>query len=237
MMSKIIHRADTRGIADHGWLKAKHSFSFAGYMNPERVHFGKLRVLNDDMIAPAKGFGLHPHDNMEIITIPLSGVIAHKDNTGGNGRITAGEVQVMSAGTGLYHSEFNGSDEEWLSLLQIWVMPKEHNIAPRYDQRTFGLEGRKNQWQIVASPMEADQALWINQDSKFLLSNLEAGNKLNYTPMLSDNGLYIFVIDGELEVEGEVLQKRDALGVTGGHEVTFISKAGAEFLVIDVPMH
>ncbi len=211
-MNKIIHKADSRGYADHGWLQSFHSFSFANYHNPEKVRFGLLRVLNDDIVAPGMGFGTHPHDNMEIVTIPLKGELAHQDSTGNKEVIKAGEVQIMSAGSGLTHSEFNNSKKEFVNLFQIWVFPKEKNITPRYDQKIFDPEERKNKFQIVVSPDEKDGALWINQDAYFTLGNFDEGNSVKYEIKKNGNGVYIMITEGSAEIDGEVLSRRDAIG-------------------------
>src|SRR5258708_2060005 len=209
-MKTILQKASERGAADHGWLKAKHYFSFASYHNPEKVHFGLLRVLNDDIVAGGGGFGTHPHDNMEIVTIPLTGALQHKDSTGGNGIIKAGDVQIMSAGTGVRHSEANASATEPVTLFQVWIFPKERNIEPRYDQRNFDIAERVNKWQTVISPVEADKALWINQDAKFSLTKLEAGKTLDYTNAFTGNGVFLVVINGTVKVGAVDLNKRDA---------------------------
>lgn len=235
-MRTVIHKAAERGAADHGWLNAKHSFSFAGYHNPDKVHFGALRVLNDDIIAGGGGFPTHPHDNMEIVTIPLTGALQHKDSTGGEGVIQAGDVQIMSAGTGVRHSEFNASATESVNLFQCWLFPKEVNIKPRYDQRTFALEDRVNKWQIVVSPLEDDKALWINQDARFLLTKIEAGKELPYSNAFTGNGVYIMVINGAVTIGGHELTKRDAIGVSEADSFTIVASTDAELLAIEVPM-
>ena len=179
-MKTTIFKATDRGSADYGWLKPNYYFSFSNYYNPQRIHFGVLRVLNDDFIMGGGAFPTHPHDNMEIVTIPLTGAVHHKDNTGGEGIIKAGDVQIMSAGSGILHSESNASATDPLTLFQIWVFPKIKNIQPRYDQRTFDVANRLNTWQIVVSPIEEDKALWINQDARFALANVEAGKQLEF---------------------------------------------------------
>lgn len=235
-MNKIIHKADSRGYADHGWLQSFHSFSFANYHNPEKVRFGLLRVLNDDIVAPGMGFGTHPHDNMEIVTIPLKGELAHQDSTGNKEVIKAGEVQIMSAGSGLTHSEFNNSKKEFVNLFQIWVFPKEKNITPRYDQKIFDPEGRKNKFQIVVSPDEKDGALWINQDAFFTLGNFDEGNSVKYEIKKNGNGVYIMITEGSAEIDGEILSRRDAIGLSdlSSVEIKLLSKS--ELLLIEVPM-
>lgn len=236
-MKKIIHKADSRGYLDHGWLKTHHTFSFNTYYEPERIRFGLLRVLNDDTIEPGMGFGTHPHDNMEIVTIPLSGSLEHQDSTGHSEVLNTNEVQIMSAGSGLTHSEFNHSDTEKLSLLQIWVFPKQRDITPRYDQRAFNPEMRRNTILTVVSPEKNDSSMWINQDAYFSLSSLDAGKKLDYKIKHKNNGLYVFVIDGVIETAGETLDKRDAIGLTEIDNIDIKAKVNADLLFIDVPMN
>src|SRR5882762_3312222 len=195
-MNTILFKAADRGSADYGWLKPNYYFSFSDFHNPEKVHFGLLRVLNDDFIAGGGGFPTHPHDNMEIVTIPFTGALQHKDSTGGQGIIKAGDVQIMSAGSGVKHSEANASATEPVTLFQVWIFPKERNIQPRYDQHNFDIAERVNKWQTVVSPVEADKALWINQDAKFSLTKLEAGKTLDYTNAFTGNGVFLVVING-----------------------------------------
>jgi len=236
-MKTRIQRASERGTADHGWLKPNFYFSFAGYYNPEQIHFGLLRVLNDDFIEGGGKFHTHPHDNMEIVTIPLSGAVHHKDNTGGEGVVKAGDVQIMSAGSGVLHSEANASATELLNLFQIWVFPKEKNIQPRYDQRSFDVKDRTNNWQVVVSPREEDEALWINQDARFALANLEAGKTLTYENAFKGNGVYVVVINGTVQVGNTVLNKRDALGVWEMDSFSITASEDAELMAVEVPMH
>lgn len=236
-MKKKVHRANTRGYADHGWLKSYHTFSFANYNNPERTRFGLLRVLNDDIVEAGMGFGTHPHDNMEIITIPLKGELAHKDSTGTKEIIKAGEIQIMSAGSGLTHSEFNNSKLDPVNLLQIWVFPKEKNIAPRYDQKIFSAEDRNNKIVTVISPDNKDGSLWINQDSYFSMVNLGKGKSVTYNIKSKVNGIYIFVIEGEIEAAGEKLLKRDAIGLYDTGYVEISAVQNSEVLFIEVPMN
>ncbi len=232
----IIHRADTRGAADHGWLKARHSFSFANYYNPERMHFGVLRVLNDDVIAPGMGFGTHPHDNMEIITIPLEGAVAHKDSMGNSGVIRAGEVQVMSAGTGIKHSEFNHSSAEALKLFQIWLFPDRSQVQPRYSQMVLP-ELKDNEWLQILSPDKHDAGLWIYQQAWFNLGKLTAGTTLKYSLHRPEsNGLYVMVIGGDARVSGHTLRTRDALGTWDVPEVEISAVTDARMLLLEVPM-
>lgn len=232
----VIHRADTRGQAEHGWLKARHSFSFAGYYNPERMHFGVLRVLNDDTIAGGKGFSTHPHDNMEIITIPLEGVVAHKDSMGNSGTISRGEVQVMSAGTGVYHSEFNHLADKDLKLLQIWLFPNKRGVTPRYDQISLG-QLKRNSWNQILSPSPDDAGVWIHQDAWFNLGYLDKGRKLTYNlNSPQNNGVYAFVISGDVTINDVELSKRDAVGVWNTKELDVHTSSDAEILLMEVPM-
>ena len=236
-MKTIYYKATERGHANHGWLDAWHSFSFAGFQNPEKVHFGALRVLNDDMIIGGRGFGMHPHDNMEIVTIPLSGDLEHADSMGNKGAISKGEVQVMSAGTGIYHSERNKNIDRALRLLQIWVFPKLKDIQPRYDQKAFSIKGRKNQWQTIVSPLGSkDGGMGMNQDAWFSLTDLDQGKELSYAPKLTTNGVYAFVIEGEAEINGQVLGRRDALGISETNEILIKANSDSEILLMDVPM-
>ncbi len=236
-MKIVLHKSSERGGVDHGWLKANHYFSFAGYHNPERVHFGMLRVLNDDIIAGGGGFPTHPHDNMEIVTIPFSGALQHKDSTGGSGVIKAGDVQIMSAGTGVRHSEANDSNTEAVNLFQLWVFPKERDITPRYDQKTFDINDRINKWQVVVSPNEADKALWINQDAIFALTKVETGKSLTYQNAFKGNGVYLVVINGSVKVNDIVLNKRDAAGISETDTFTITASEDAELLAVEVPMN
>lgn len=235
-MEKIIHRADSRSFSNHGWLQSYHTFSFAGYYNPERIHFGALRVLNDDHVKGGMGFGMHPHDNMEIVSIPLSGALEHKDNTGRHEIIRSNEVQIMSAGSGIAHSEFNASKTEPVSFLQIWVFPKLRNITPRYQQKTFEPSERKNKLQVVVAPEGDSDALLINQDAWFSLGRFDEGQTVEITPGMPQHGSYLFVLEGEVEVAGETLQRRDAIGLSNYDSATVKVLKAAEFLLIDVPM-
>ncbi len=234
-MKTVVHKSDSRGYANHGWLESRHTFSFAGYFNPERVHFGALRVLNDDKVAGGQGFGTHPHNNMEIVSIPLLGDLEHKDSTGRNEVIKQGDVQIMSAGTGLQHSEYNHNEDKEVHFLQIWVLPKERNIEPRYEQKSYAAEDRMNKFQTVVSPND-NNAVWINQDAHFSLANLDAGTSLDYQVKNDGNGVYVFVLNGELEAAGEVLDSRDAVAVTETDMINLKAKSYAEVLVIEVPM-
>jgi redox-sensitive bicupin YhaK (pirin superfamily) len=235
-MKKTVHRSDTRGLADHGWLKSRHTFSFAGYHNAERQHFGVLRVLNDDIVQGGQGFGTHGHDNMEIISIPLRGSLAHKDSTGRSEIIRTGDVQIMSAGTGIRHSEFNPSPNEQVNFLQIWIFPKTRDIDPRYEQKSFDPAVFKNRLQEVVSPLEREEAVWINQDAHLFIGHLDPGTEINYDLQLETNGLYLFVLEGDVEVAGETLGRRDAIGIEDTDAVTIKAATDAQVLLIDVPM-
>lgn len=234
-MQKIIYKAETRGSYDYGWLKTNYSFSFNRYYNPERMNFGKLRVLNDDIVLPNMGFDTHPHDNMEIITIPLQGSLEHKDSTGTSGIISTGEVQIMSAGSGIFHSERNPSKDEVLSLFQIWILPKLKNIEPRYDQKKFDLNDRINKLQLIVSPDKNSDALWINQDAFLYLSTLKENNSLDYKLNIPDNVLFIMVIDGEVEIDSDILKKRDAIGLSDFKQVNIKARKDSDLLFIEIP--
>jgi quercetin 2,3-dioxygenase len=235
-MKTVLHKANTRGHANHGWLDSHHSFSFAGYYDPARVHFGMLRVLNDDIVAGGNGFGTHPHDNMEIVSIPLKGALAHRDTTGRSETIKTHDVQIMSAGSGISHSEFNASKTDEVNFLQIWVFPKLRNVAPRYEQKTFEPEGRVNQLQTVVSPEQNDGGVLINQDAWFSLSNLKKANSLDYSVKRSGNGVYAFVIEGDVTINGQKLNKRDGLGISETEKLSISADSDAEVLLIEVPM-
>lgn len=237
MANSVLHKANTRGHADHGWLNAHHTFSFASYYDPSRVHFGALRVLNDDIIAGGMGFGTHPHDNMEIITIPLEGELSHKDSMGNASTIMNGEIQVMSAGTGIQHSEFN-SGKINTNLLQIWVFPNKKNVKPRYDQQLIKLEDRKNKFQNIVSPENGGGKVWIHQDAWFNLGTFDKDQSANYKFNKAGNGVYAFVIKGSFDVNGQELNLRDGLGIwdTTSLEIKALSD-GAELLLMEVPMN
>ncbi len=237
-MKTIIHKADTRGYADHGWLKSYHTFSFASYQDSERMNFGMLRVLNDDVVQPKMGFGTHPHQNMEIISIPLKGALSHKDNMGNKRAIEVGEVQVMSAGTGLTHSEFNDSKTQEVNFLQLWIIPEEMSVEPNYEQREFPAEANKNKLQTVVAPkdkLEGD-ALPISQQAYIYRTSLDAGKSIDIGLKSDNSGLYIFLVEGEVEVEGSSLGKRDAIGVYETNQISIESKEHSELIIIEVPM-
>ncbi len=236
-LKKVIHKANTRGYADHGWLKSRHTFSFANYYDPKRNHFGLLRVLNDDIVEGGMGFGTHPHDNMEIVSIPLKGALAHRDSAGHHQVIKTGDVQIMSAGSGIAHSEYNHSETEEVNFLQIWVFPKERNIQPRYEQKTFPVSERHNRFLTVVSPEKANGELWINQDAYFSLGRFDAGQQTSYPVSKKGNGIYLFVIEGKIEIDDEVLDRRDAIGITETDSIQLKALTSSEILIMDVPMN
>lgn len=235
-MKTTLHKADTRGYFNHGWLKTHHTFSFADYYDTARIRFGLLRVLNDDTIEAGKGFGTHPHDNMEIVTIPLEGTLEHKDSTGHKEVLKTEEVQIMSAGSGLTHSEYNHSKEQPVTLLQIWVFPKERDITPRYDQKVFDLKDRENKIFTLVSPEKNGTSLWINQDAYFSRSRLGAGKNIEYKINKKGNGVYVFLISGKINAAGESLETRDGLGVEGTDVISVKAETDSEILFIEVPM-
>ena len=236
MENTILHTSESRGDANHGWLHSKHTFSFANYYNPERMHFGVLRVLNDDTVAAGMGFGTHPHDNMEIISIPLEGDLEHKDSMGNVTVIKNGDIQVMSAGTDIQHSEYNKNKDQQVKFLQIWVFPNKKNVTPRYDQITLKLEDRHNKLQQIISPNEADAGVWIHQNAWFHLGKFDKGISTDYTIKGKGNGLYIFNLTGNLKVNDQILNTRDGFGIWDIEKVTLIAESDAEFLIMEVPM-
>ncbi|HVX50354.1 MAG TPA: pirin family protein [Chitinophagaceae bacterium] len=234
-MNTILYKAAERGHANHGWLNSYHSFSFAGYYNPQKIHFGALRVLNDDTVKGGYGFSKHPHDNMEIVSIPLYGDLEHKDSTGRHEIIRQGDVQIMSAGSGIAHSEMNANKDRDVKFLQIWVFPKKEDITPRYEQKTFNPASRQNRIETVVAPDDGN-AVWINQDAWFSLANFGKDFSASYSLKKNGNGLYVFVIDGSISINGQALSKRDALGITDTEAVTLTAVENAEILLIEVPM-
>ncbi len=236
-MKTIFHKSTERGQANHGWLHAKHSFSFANYHDPNKVHFGMLRVLNDDIIAPGGGFGMHPHDNMEIVTIPLKGTLEHRDSMGNIGTIQPNEIQAMSAGSGLMHSEYNHSKTEEINLLQIWIFPKEKNITPRYEQKIFSENAKLNNFKTIVSPIKSDDTMWINQDAFFSIGKFSEEKNISYTIQNKGNGAYVFVIEGSAIIGEHTLNKRDAIGVWDTSNFSVSVKPNSEILIIDVPMN
>jgi hypothetical protein len=232
----VIHRAETRGFADHGWLKSHHTFSFASYHNPERVHFGALRVLNDDEVAGGMGFGEHPHDNMEIISIPLAGALQHRDSMGNSAIIQSGEIQVMSAGTGVRHAEFNPNRNEKSKFLQIWVFPNKKNVEPRYDQITIDWQSR-NEFVQILSPSTNDAGVWIHQDAWFNLAQFDADFEKNYSLHQTDNGVYVFVLRGKVKINDETLNTRDGMGIWNTKDFSVKAEENSEFILMEVPMN
>lgn len=236
MKNTVLHKAATRGHADHGWLNAYHSFSFASWYNPERVQFGVLRVLNDDTVAPGMGFGTHPHDNMEIITIPLEGDLAHKDSMGNTETIKTGDVQVMSAGTGVQHSEFNPNADKQTKLFQIWLFPKVRNVVPRYQQITLNVAEQKNNFAQILSPNAGDEGVWIHQEAWFYLADFDKDFSKTYSLKKEGNGMYVFVISGTITVDGQELETRDGLGITDFDTLEIQATSDAKFLLMEIPM-
>ena len=236
MDSTVLHKSDTRGFSDYGWLQSYHTFSFADYNNPERVHFGALRVLNDDQVAPGMGFGTHPHDNMEIISVPLEGDLEHKDSMGNIAIIKKGDIQVMSAGTGIRHSEYNKNKDSLVKFLQIWVFPNKSGVTPRYDQITLKEEDRKNRLQQILSPSPDDEGVWIYQDAWFHMGKLDQGVSLVYKFRKKSNGVYIFLLNGSLVVNGSSLGRRDGLGIWNTEILDILAESDSELLLMEVPM-
>jgi hypothetical protein len=236
-MNVVLYRSDSRGAADHGWLKSRHTFSFANYYCPSRLNFGVLRVLNDDLVEPKMGFGTHPHDNMEIVSIVLDGELEHKDSMGTGSIIKKGEVQVMSAGSGVTHSEFNPSEDKPVSFFQIWLFPKKENVEPRYGQAYFDEADVANKWQMVVSPDGENKSLWIHQDARIYRGDFEAGKSIDYIMNNSDNGLFLMVIEGKVEVDDYTLSRRDAAGLTHvGDKISVSIKKKSQLLLLEVPM-
>ena len=236
-MKKVFHSASSRGTADHGWLQAKHSFSFANYYDSEKVQFGALRVLNDDIIAPGMGFGTHPHDNMEIITIPLDGALEHKDSMDNIGVIETDEIQVMSAGSGVYHSEYNKNKDQSVSLLQIWVFPNKKNVTPRYDQKNIKDLKKINSFYPIVTPNQNGPGMWIHQDAWFHLGEFDKETRINYKINKKSNGVYAFLIEGSVQIDGESLEKRDALGIWDTEKFELLANQNSRVLLIEVPLN
>jgi redox-sensitive bicupin YhaK (pirin superfamily) len=237
-MKSVLHKAATRGHANHGWLDSWHTFSFANYYEPSRMHFGALRVLNDDTVAPGMGFGKHPHDNMEIISIPLEGDLEHQDNTGTNQVIKKGDVQVMSAGTGILHSEKNKNNDQQVKFLQIWVFPNQKNVSPRYDQKSFVDADKLNKLATIVSPVgTSDGGVQIHQDAWFHLGKLTQGTEINYELKKQDNGVYAFLLEGDATINEIVLNRRDGLGVSETSKLTIKANSDAEILLMEVPLN
>lgn len=235
-MNTVIHRAGTRGNANHGWLNSQHTFSFANYHNPERMNFGVLRVLNDDSVQGGKGFGTHPHDNMEIISIPLEGDLEHKDSMGNVTVIKEGDVQAMSAGTGVTHSEYNKNKDKEVKFLQIWIFPKEKNVTPKYDQISLKNIEKENKFYQVLSPNKEDQGVWIHQDAWFHIGNFTKGKTDEYKIKKEGNGVYAFILDGEVEINNEKLSKRDGMGIWNTETIHVKATENTRILLMEVPM-
>ena len=236
-MKKIFHASSTRGEANHGWLHAKHSFSFANYFDPKRIQFGALRVLNDDIIAPGMGFGSHPHDNMEIITIPLEGALEHKDSMDNIGVIEADEIQVMSAGTGIFHSEYNKNKDKEVKVLQLWILPKEKNVTPRYDQKSIKELKKPNTLYPIVTPDPNGPAMWIHQDAWFHMGDFNQSTEIEYKINKAGNGVYVFLIEGSAEIAGEAIKKRDALGIWETDNFILKMASNSRILLIEVPLN
>jgi redox-sensitive bicupin YhaK (pirin superfamily) len=236
MAQTTLHKAETRGHANHGWLNSYHTFSFANYYNPERMHFGALRVLNDDTVDAGMGFGTHPHDNMEIISIPLEGDLEHKDSMNNIAVIKNGDIQIMSAGTGIYHSEYNKDRAHRVKFLQIWVYPDKKNVEPRYDQITLKAEDRHNKLQQILSPNADDEGVWIYQNAWFHLGQFDKGISTTYNEKAKGNGVYVFVLSGDLKINDQFLNTRDGYGIWDTDSFTIAAESNAEFLLMEVPM-
>lgn len=236
MAKSVLHKAETRGDADHGWLHSRHTFSFAGYYNPERVNFGMLRVLNDDIVSAGMGFGTHPHDNMEIISIPLEGDLEHKDSMGNISVINHGDIQVMSAGTGITHSEYNKNKDKPVKFLQIWIIPSVRNVKPRYDQITLNLADRHNRFQQILSPNPDDEGVWIYQKAWFHLGQFDKGFSADYNIKAKGNGVYAFILSGNITILDTELKSRDGFGIWDTEKFTVKANTDSEFLLMEVPM-
>jgi len=232
----VLHKSETRGDANHGWLHSRHTFSFADYYDPERINFGMLRVLNDDIVEAGMGFGTHPHNNMEIISIPLEGDLEHKDSMGNVSVIRHGDVQVMSAGTGITHSEYNKNKDKPVKFLQIWVIPRVKNVKPRYDQITLNIEDRHNKIQQILSPSPDDEGVWIYQNAWFHLGKFDKGVKSEYALKANGNGVYAFILSGKVTINEQLLSARDGLGIWDTGKISIQADSDAEFLLMEVPM-
>lgn len=236
MTNKIIYKADSRGYANHDWLESYHTFSFANYRNNDRVNFGVLRVLNDDRVSAGMGFGTHPHENMEIISIPLSGTLSHKDDMGNGTLIKENEIQVMSAGTGVQHSEFNPDDKNETRFLQIWLFPNALDVTPRYDQKQLNPSDRINQWDQILSPNKDDKGVWIHQNAWFHMTTLSKGKLLEYELKDTTNGVFLFVLEGSIALEDMILERRDAIGFWEVNDFSILAESDAEVLLMELPM-
>ncbi|WP_139221837.1 pirin family protein [Algibacter lectus] len=236
-MNTVLHKAETRGEANHGWLHSKHTFSFANYHNPERMNFGVLRVLNDDVVDPGMGFGTHPHKNMEIISIPLEGDLEHKDSMENTTVIKSGDIQVLSAGTGITHSEYNKNKDRKVKFLQIWIIPNQQNVTPRYDQITLNIDDRKNKFQQILSPNPDDSGVWIQQKAWFNMTKLDKGKELSYKLNApKTNGVYAFILNGDVTINNQTLNKRDGFGIWNTDHINIKSENDSEILLMEVPL-
>ena len=235
-MNTVLHKASTRGHANHGWLDTHHSFSFASYHNPERMNFGVLRVLNDDRVAEGRGFGTHPHENMEIISIPLEGDLEHKDSMGNVAVIKEGDVQVLSAGTGIYHSEYNRNQDSVVKFLQIWVFPNRKQVDPRYDQISIREIEKENQFYQILSPSKDDQGVWIHQNAWFSLGKFTRQTKVDYKLHKSSNGVYAFILEGNANIQGHNLERRDGFGIWNRDSISIVAEESSRILLMEVPM-
>ena len=235
-MKTVFHKADKRGYANHGWLQSYHTFSFANYYDPERIHFGALRVLNDDIVAGGEGFGMHPHENMEIITIPLEGDLKHKDNMGNESVIQEGKVQVMSAGTGILHSEMNANNDKPVKLLQIWIFPNKKDVVPRYDEVSLDKVDTKNKFGQILSPNYDDEGVWVYQNAWFHMADIEEGNDVKYTLRDPQNGIYLFFINGSIQIDNHTLEHRDGLGINDIEDLKINAIKKSKVLLMEVPM-
>jgi quercetin 2,3-dioxygenase len=236
MSDTVLHKADSRGYANHGWLLSRHTFSFANYYNPDRIHFGALRVLNDDTVEAGKGFGTHPHDNMEIVSIPLEGDLEHRDSMNNVSVIRHGDIQVMSAGSGIFHSEFNRNQDQVVKFLQIWIFPNKKNVTPRYDQITLNLEDRQNKLQQILSPNADDPGVWIYQNAWFHIGKFSKGFNAEYSLKAKGNGVYAFILNGDLSINDQQLKSRDGFGIWDTDNLSISSDNDSEFLLMEVPM-
>ena len=237
MKNSVMHRANTRGVADLGWLKSYHTFSFSHYYNPDRMNFGALRVLNDDTVAPGMGFGKHPHNNMEIISIPLQGDLQHQDSMGNETVIRKGDIQIMSAGTGVEHSEYNHNQDQEVQFLQIWIVPNQREVKPRYDQITLNPFDREGKFQQILSPNADDEGVWIHQDAWFHLGTFKKGDKISYELKKTGNGIYAFILAGSVVINKEQLERRDGYGLWDVRKMDIEATSDAEVLLIEVPMN
>ncbi|TVZ50992.1 pirin family protein [Dokdonia sp. Hel_I_53] len=235
-MKTTIYKADSRGYANHGWLKSHHTFSFAGYHDPSRMNFGAMRVLNDDTVAGGRGFDMHRHLNMEIVSIPLSGDLEHSDSMGNKTVIKEGDIQVMSAGTGVDHSEYNKNSDQEVKFLQIWILPNKRPVDPRYDQLKINEDGKKNEFVQILSPNKSDEGVWIYQDAWFHIGEFIEETTTIYSLKKKGDGIFLFVLEGNAQIAGNLLNKRDAIGISDVDKVEITIQSDSKILIIEVPM-